>query len=285
VPKPTSLPEWASSANANVTEPSLAQKQAGWSVRQKMPAQYLNWWKKLVYGWIQYLDGLTAEALTWVAKHTFSAGLATPTAPAAGNDVVNKTYADGLLTTLKASANTWSAKQTFSAGEDVTGDLSLVSGVVQKIVKTGAAKLQVGTQGAYDLELVVGGTVVAALRSATGLFECPAFPAPTITYPSLAAANWTNGPGDLGYLGYWKDRSGTVHFLGHATATTSVSLNLFTLPAGYRPSKTRLLTMLSNPNIPFVTWIVVNSSGQVSVNNMGAGYEVWLDGLSFLAEQ
>jgi hypothetical protein len=165
--KPSVLPEWASSASAAITEPTLAQKQAGWSVRQRLPAQYLNWWKKTVYQWVQYLDGLTAEALTWTAKHTFNAGLATPAAPAAANDVVNKAYADGLVTSLKAAANTWSAKQTLAAGADVTGAIALVEAALQRIRKTGG-KLQLGTGDASDLELMVGDAVRIAIQAAGG---------------------------------------------------------------------------------------------------------------------
>ncbi len=89
--KPTTLPEWASSAIAGITEPSTLQKQSGWAVRQKPPAQYLNWWQKLVYQWIVWLDGLTNEALTWAAGHIFSAGIKTDTVDSTGaTDLVLK---------------------------------------------------------------------------------------------------------------------------------------------------------------------------------------------------
>jgi hypothetical protein len=169
MPKPTTLPEWATGASATVTEPSLSQKQAGWAVRQRPPAQYLNWWQKAVFSWLQYVDGLTGEALTWAAKHTFSAGLATPTAPAAGTDVVNKTYADGLVSTLKSGANTWAAKQTYAAGQDVTGAVQLVQAAPQAIVKIAAGGLRVGTAaGAGDLELqALGATVLRLVGAAS----------------------------------------------------------------------------------------------------------------------
>jgi hypothetical protein len=68
--KPTNLAEWATSGGAPVTEPLLAQKQAGWSPGTRLPAQWLNWWMKTVYSWIVYLNGFTSELLTWTAEQT-----------------------------------------------------------------------------------------------------------------------------------------------------------------------------------------------------------------------
>lgn len=66
MPKPASLPEWASSG-AGVTEPSAAKKALGW-VKEKVPYQWLNWWMALVYDWIAWLNGLTGADLAVSAE-------------------------------------------------------------------------------------------------------------------------------------------------------------------------------------------------------------------------
>jgi len=92
--KPTSLPRWATDVGAMITEPTEGKKDSGWAPLEKPPAQYFNWWQKVVYLWAVYLDGLTNEALTWAAKHTFAAGLASGVAPTAATDVVRKNELD-----------------------------------------------------------------------------------------------------------------------------------------------------------------------------------------------
>jgi hypothetical protein len=59
VPKPSSIPEWASSPSdpGDIVEPSGAKKQDGWNASERPPAQYFNWWQNLVYQWVDYLDG------------------------------------------------------------------------------------------------------------------------------------------------------------------------------------------------------------------------------------
>lgn len=52
--KPTTLPEWATSAT--VVEPSLSQKQTGWVAGSRPPAPWENWRAENVYNWIQYVD-------------------------------------------------------------------------------------------------------------------------------------------------------------------------------------------------------------------------------------
>lgn len=96
--KPSTLPRWATGGTAQVTEPTEAKKDLGWVPLEKPGAQYFNWAMKLVYDWLVYLNGLTNESLTWAAKHTFSAGLASGAAPVAATDVVRKTELDAEAT-------------------------------------------------------------------------------------------------------------------------------------------------------------------------------------------
>ncbi len=55
MPKPTTLPEWASDETNN-TEPSSGQKDTGWENNQAAVSSFFNWYQFLVYQWIEYLD-------------------------------------------------------------------------------------------------------------------------------------------------------------------------------------------------------------------------------------
>lgn len=70
--KPTNIAEWGTGA-APIVEPTTPQKQAGWPVDYKPPAQWFNWWMKLVHLWIVWLDAFETEAHTWTALQTFGA--------------------------------------------------------------------------------------------------------------------------------------------------------------------------------------------------------------------
>lgn len=68
--KPSNLAEWATGA-APIVEPSTPQKQAGWSVGFKPPAQWFNWWMNIMHLWVLWLDAFETEAHTWTAVQTF----------------------------------------------------------------------------------------------------------------------------------------------------------------------------------------------------------------------
>jgi hypothetical protein len=53
--KPSTTPAWATDVTNN-DEPSAGQKATGWTPGQTGVSDYDNWWKKLAYDWIEYLD-------------------------------------------------------------------------------------------------------------------------------------------------------------------------------------------------------------------------------------
>jgi len=62
LPRPSQLPEWASTAlnngpggEPNIIEPSAAKKARGWDAQEFPPRNYFNWWMNLVYEWTCYL--------------------------------------------------------------------------------------------------------------------------------------------------------------------------------------------------------------------------------------
>jgi hypothetical protein len=77
--KPTTLPEWASGGSADITEPTLLKKQTGWVV-EAPPHNYFNWWQKLVWQWMVYLDAFLTDVHTWTQNQDFSGGLTAVTA-------------------------------------------------------------------------------------------------------------------------------------------------------------------------------------------------------------
>lgn len=89
--KPSNIAEWGTGA-APIVEPTLPQKQAGWAVAFKPPAQWFNWWMKLVHLWIVWLDAFESEAHTWSAFQTFSAFENTTTAIFNGTVTVNDAF-------------------------------------------------------------------------------------------------------------------------------------------------------------------------------------------------
>lgn len=64
-----------SAAVAVTTLPSNGQRDVGWIAGQKPPAQYFNWWMRLVWLWTRWLNDLTNQALTWIDLQTFQHGI------------------------------------------------------------------------------------------------------------------------------------------------------------------------------------------------------------------
>ena len=74
--KPTSVPEWASSGTAEITEPSSGKKAAGWIV-EKPAHDYFNWLLKTIYLWCQYLSDGVFTGLIQVTNGFKSTGVTT----------------------------------------------------------------------------------------------------------------------------------------------------------------------------------------------------------------
>jgi hypothetical protein len=72
--KPTANTKWA--ASATKTEPSSGEKDAGWTVGAKPPAQWFNWWMDAVDQWVKWLDAFESTAHTWTALQTLNKGIA-----------------------------------------------------------------------------------------------------------------------------------------------------------------------------------------------------------------
>lgn len=92
--KPTNLAAW-NTGGANNTEPSAGEKITGWTVGQAPPSSYFNWWQRLVWQWLVYLDDIANIAWTWAGAHVFNSTarfngrVDAIVAPGAGNANIN----------------------------------------------------------------------------------------------------------------------------------------------------------------------------------------------------
>lgn len=136
--KPTNLAEWATGGGAPITEPLLAEKQAGWPVGYKPPAQWFNWWMKAVYLWIVWLNEYEITAHTWTALQTYSAGILSAafgsTSGIRGTSAINNV--PGML-----------GSHTTGVGAGVKGTSSSNTGFGGHFVNTGSGGGAIGVQG------------------------------------------------------------------------------------------------------------------------------------------
>jgi hypothetical protein len=102
----------------------------------------------------------------------------------------------------------------------------------------------------------------------------------TVTFQN----SWVNYGGGWGSVAFFKDTNGIVHLRGLAMSGTCGNA-AFTLPTGYRPGASLLLTV--NTNQTFGRVDVQTNGGVVPGANGGACNNTWVsfDGITFLAEQ
>jgi hypothetical protein len=72
VAKPTTLPRWATGGAADIVEPSEGQKDLGWAVGDKPPAQFFNWLQRRTYDWMAWLNDLPNQDIGWAVPQTFA---------------------------------------------------------------------------------------------------------------------------------------------------------------------------------------------------------------------
>lgn len=125
--KPSDLPVWNTDAT-NRAEPTVGRQAAGFSTSDTPTSLELNWWFNLVYEWTAYVDDLVSNAFTWVALHTFQAGIVVTQSTSNGTAITataNGTGA-GVIGTATASAGSYGVKavsttETALKAESTTG--------------------------------------------------------------------------------------------------------------------------------------------------------------------
>jgi hypothetical protein len=103
--KPSTTPEWATGGGAAVLEPLLAEKQLGWVPGSRGPAQWFNWWMRLVYQWMVWLEAFEAEAHTWTQQQTFNGAALLLRNATGGTDGMNVFAVNGRAITASSETN------------------------------------------------------------------------------------------------------------------------------------------------------------------------------------
>jgi len=107
--KPSTLPRWATDAAAPLTEPTEGRKDLGFLVKDKPPAQVLNWLLYWLYQWTSWANTSGAakdEDNAFAALQTFAQGIAlAATKTIKGNATDGATAVGVILDTLNALAN------------------------------------------------------------------------------------------------------------------------------------------------------------------------------------
>lgn len=116
---PTKLPVWATDAGTTV-EPTTGKKAAGWTVTEKPPARWFNWWMNLVYQWFAYVFNATDGNIQFT------------------NSVANKRAID-------VTGNGTAAGARFTGGSSAGPGIEAVAGAGGKaIVATGLVEASAG---------------------------------------------------------------------------------------------------------------------------------------------
>ena len=154
--KPTNLYEWATSGAALITEPALAQKQAGWVPLDRPPAHFLNWLSNGVHEWIKYLNDFEAHTHDWIDENYFQGAV----------------EFHQQVTFLGTTLVTFNSKPTLTTGLEVTGgnveitDDLRVDGSI--IVPTGEIGTTSGDIRAFSGNIVaIDGDIIAANGNVT----------------------------------------------------------------------------------------------------------------------
>jgi hypothetical protein len=244
VSKPTTLPEWATSGSADITEPLLAEKQTGWIGGEAPPAQFFNWWMKLVYQWMTYVNDLPNQVITWIGAQTFNA-VTTFLAAISGTSA---TFS------LTVTGNSLVATNTVVAGSDITavGDIT-----------AGDAITAGGQITGHDLTINAAGAVNLPVQGKTTLGTGIAgYPKPTA----------------------WKGAEGEVHiegafaFGGDIASGTAFATG--TVPSGFRPTAiVRAVCYAENAAGDNLSALIsINTNGSISAEAIGVDFKsIWFN--------
>lgn len=142
--KPTADTKWSSIGTK--VEPSSGQKDAGWAVGQKPPAQWLNWWMDAVDQWKVWLAAFESTVHTWTALQTLQAGI-TVTQSVANTRAINAT-GNGTASALRGTGG--------ATGPGVEGFGGASGGTGVEGTGTVSGDGVIGTGGPTDGRGVVG---------------------------------------------------------------------------------------------------------------------------------
>lgn len=163
--------------------------------------------------------------------------------------------------TVTGASSTFTGATSFSGPTQLSGTTTISSAVVPVLQATTAS--------------LIFATVTGSLTVAAGSASIP------LNWSGITGnSNWTatNTPA------YAKDSFGIVHLKGGFVVSTGAQSPAFTLPAGYRPLSQRIIPVVRDSGSGFDAW-VANPDGSFVANYFVNGTVIYLDGVTFLAEQ
>lgn len=281
--KPVSVPRWgetvAGVVGPNEAEPLETKKDGGWVPGEEPPAEYWNWYKRLVYKWIAYLkDGIFAADAASGADAVNATGDGTGAGVNAFGGAtgpgIQAEAGGGLAAPVRGALAV--VPVTADPTAPVEGDVWFRSGL-GLFAKIGAAIVHFADQATVDAIPTSSHT-----WGGTQTFSNP------IAGPSSAPIAIVRGTPYISSVdcAYWKDATGEVHLRGafsvSGTPATSV---MFVLPLGFRPVNTRsFIVNVGGTGAVAMTAIDIGADGSITTHDATNAHVVSVDGIHFLAE-
>jgi hypothetical protein len=172
------------------------------------------------------------------------------------------------------SAETWNITGAIRSGDTKSSQTGIeISSATNSINDSANMILFFGDSNGFFGAITITNAGAAIVGSATavqpGTGTSTAIAVPETWHSPGLAANWTNGNGTQQPISYRLSADGTVQVTGtlHATAAQGAGATVWTMPAGYVPSKQQNLPCeLNNGGAVSMNHLIVNTTGTVQTD-------------------
>jgi hypothetical protein len=178
VAKPASLPRWGETVggvpDGNITEPNEGKKDTGWVVGGDIPTSGgLNWWMRLVYLWVKWVDTAASIATESVLVVRDEAGRARFADPSDAADAATKgwveAYAPPQPLAIAAGANcvvtSQSVAKTSAGIVTISAEIAASPGATSTIGQIGVGSVPAATRRVAGVDVTAGTVVPIAIQS------------------------------------------------------------------------------------------------------------------------
>lgn len=268
--KPSKKPRFATGGGAIVTDVPAGKRDVGWTDGDPLEGPYLNDLLKNIYEWVNYLDGLNGEALSWSVLQTFAASLKTASSGPMVAHLQSDSKPPGAQ--LRFCLGEWSVH---SSGNNKARLYLAEAGAGGQLELTVNAKWDTsnGTVGGPHWVADVGSGDAFLVSFDTQRIDVQSKVGVSVGTQWLPSA-WTAGAGHI--------EAGTMTLDGalaaaSATAATVVATTSMTAPTVLptaAPAKTAASTnALVAPNVP-KAWCSVVGTGSTGAQTFNDGFNV-----------
>jgi hypothetical protein len=270
--KPASLPRWSETVagvpGANEVEPTEGKKDVGYGTGGDIPTSGgLNWWMRLVYLWVKWVDTAASLATASALVVRDAAGRARFADPVDVADADTLGARDAAITTHNAVTNPHSATALATASRMVLRDAAGRAAFADP-----AADADAATQGWARVDALKNRNNRAAFWNGLLL-------------------NGSRGWQSLGtLLPYRQNADGEVVLAGVAATNQTLTLPIVVadaLPIGSRPLADRFFRLIDTTDVAAVSIPgKVGADGNISLLSVPAVNHAYsFDGVRFMAEQ